>query len=496
MLRIVPLNDVLVRVECDDAIAMELSEYFAFDKPGAAYMQRQQKYKHWDGKIRLFKVRGRTIYRGLIPRVVEFAEARGYACECPPALTKAADVARVNAWAAATLPSHLPNGQELEFRDYQAVSVASCLTEKRHIILSPTGSGKSLIIYTLLSILNPAKRKALLVVPTIGLVSQMVQDFRDYGYTEPIHIIKGGAEKATTTGITVSTWQSIYEMPASYFAQFKCVVVDEVHTAKSASLTGLMEKCLTVPYRFGFTGTIDNTECHRLVLEGLFGSITRSATTDELVKRGYLAKLKVHMCLIDYPADVRKSMNRVPYQDEIDFIVQHRVRNEFISRLVNTTPGNTLVLFQYVEKHGLQLFARIAELAKSTGRQVHYIAGSVDGAERERIRQAVSVGDNHIVVASYGTFQLGVNIPSLRNLVFAHPAKSPIRVLQSIGRMLRTMLGKTSAVLYDVVDDFRRGAYVNHCFKHADERINYYTTEKFTVAMKPINLDHFATLDV
>jgi superfamily II DNA or RNA helicase len=483
LLRIVPVNEVFVRVDCDDAIARELSDYFSFDVPGARFMQRNGR-KHWDGKIRLFKLRDHSIYRGLIPRLKEFADARGYTFTDD----SATDVRRTFALDASL--QRIPLKHAL--RDYQRAALDTALTHERGIILSPTASGKSYIIYLLTQILRT--ERVLIVVPTIGLVSQMAQDFADYGCPEPVYQIQAGVAKRTTSRLTVSTWQSIYQLSPDYFQQFGCVIVDEVHTAKAKSLTGLMEKCTTARYRLGFTGTLDQSECNRLVLEGLFGAVARVATTAALQQQQHLAKLKVNMCILDYPETLRRSLRRSSYVEEIDALVAEAARAEFIAQLVSKLDGNTLVLFQLVQKQGLGLFKRLVELCAATGKTVHYIAGSVDADDRERIRQAVINGGQHVVVASYGTCQAGINIPNLNNLVLAHPSKSMIRVLQSIGRVLRMAKGKAYALLIDIVDDLRVGAYINHVFRHGQERAQFYSSEKFPVSLKPIDMTKFTQI--
>lgn len=480
MLRIVPLNAVYVRVDCDDAIARELSDYFSFEVPGARFMQAKTG-RHWDGKIRLFKLRDHTIYRGLVPRIREFAAARDYPFVDDCQQCRIYDLPSC----LAKIPLKYP------LRDYQQDALRAALLNERNIILSPTGSGKSYIIYLLTQIL---RGKTLIVVPTIGLVAQMTKDFEDYGCPTAIHTIQAGSTKQTDAPLTVSTWQSIYQLPPEYFEQFACVIVDEVHTAKAKSLSGLLEKCIQTRLRFGFTGTLDQTECHRLVLEGLFGDVVRVATTADLQKQQHLAKLKVTMCILDYPESLRRSLRRAQYTDEIDALVAEPARSEFIAHLVSKLGGNTLVLFQLVQKQGLGLFKRVVELCKTNGKQVHYIAGSVDAAAREQVRQAVIAGGQHVVVASYGTCQAGINIPNLDNLVLAHPSKSAIRVLQSIGRVLRMADGKSTALLIDIVDDLRAGAHINHVFRHAEQRTQYYSTEKFPVTLKQIDMAKFTQI--
>ena len=473
-----PVDDVWIRVECDEHVARELSEYFSFDVPGAKFMP-QFKKRYWAGKIHLFKLRGHLIYRGLLPRVLEFAEQRGYPVTNQiPTPSKEYSLAELMQWASKL---ELP----VQPRDYQLSAIQQMLTQRRGIVLSPTGSGKSLIIHLLVQALG---KRTLVVVPTTGLVSQMLADFVSYGAPEQyIQTIQGGHSKAVTAPIVVSTWQSIYDMPKSYFEQFQCVIVDEVHLAKAKSLTGLLEKCTVSPYRFGFTGTLDDMQAHRLILEGLFGSVTKVTTTKQLVENKQLTPLKVKLCVLKYPETTCRDMRKALYQDEVEFLVTHPTRLEIVSRMAASAKGNVLVLFNFVEKHGKPLYQRIQELAPD--RDVHFVSGDVDADDRERIRQWVTNGEQQIIVASYGTFSTGINIPNLHTMIFASPSKSKIRVLQSIGRSLRLHESKSHATLIDVVDDLRIGASVNHTFRHAEARVQYYSAEHFPYTMLELDLD-------
>jgi superfamily II DNA or RNA helicase len=494
MLTIVPVDNVWVRIDCDDAIAHELSDYFTFDVPGAHFMPAAR--KGWDRKIRLFKLRTHTLYRGLVPRIIEFADAHGYE------VTNQVPVP-TPLWPGALLDRIISKiNLPLPLRDYQYAALRFMFDHERGIIQSPTGSGKSYIMYLLVTLMEPTlcrtDAKTLIIVPTLGLVTQMVSDFKSYGYdaVRGIQTITAGQSKDIVELVTVSTWQSIYDMPLSWFDQFGCVIVDEVHLAKAKKIGGIMEKCTKTPYRFGFTGTLDNLQCHRLILEGLFGSVNRVATTNELVKKKQLTPPRVIVMVLEYPDAVKKQLRRCEYTEEIDFIAANVPRNKFLALLCREQKHNTLLLFQLVAKMGVSLFARTQQLISPAGmdspREVWYIDGNTLANNREAIRQHFSHVTNDVLLASYGTTQLGVNIPSLRTLIFAHPSKSLIRVLQSIGRILRLDDGKAKAVIIDVVDDLRYGKWVNHTFKHAEARMAYYAAEKFPVTLRKIPLAMFA----
>ena len=109
-----------------------------------------------------------------------------------------------------------------------------------------------------------------------------------------------------------------------------------------------------------------------------------------------------------------------------------RARNNYIKNLCVGLQGNTLCLFQYVEKHGKVLEELIR--LKDEKRKVFFVYGGVNADEREEIRAITEKSDNAIIVASYGTFSTGINIRNLHNIVFSSPSKSRIRNLQSIGR--------------------------------------------------------------
>lgn len=481
-MKLVAIDDVWMRIECEEHIARELSDYFTFDVPGAQYMQQFRK-RNWNGKIRLFKLRGNLLYRGLADRVHAFAAQRGY---------KVADELGT--------PVPVLDGELDDFitalelpvapRDYQVAAVRKLLDDHRGIILSPTGSGKSLIVHILIQALQVP---TLIVVPTISLVAQMESDLVSYGCDpETIQTIQAGRSKSQRASIIISTWQSIYEQPASYFDHFSCIIVDEVHLAKAKSLVGIMEKCRNTPYRFGCTGTLDDTQVHRLILEGLFGTVTRVTTTHALVQNEQLTPLLVKLCAIKYPLDVCKELRRVPYRDEIDYLLASEARLTIVANMAARAKGNTLVLFNYVEKHGMPLFERIQDIA--VGRTVHFVYGGVEGDDRERIRKLVEQGERHIIVASYGTFSTGVNIPNLQTLIFASPSKSKFRVLQSIGRTLRLHKSKDHATLIDFIDDLRVGSVVNYAYRHAEQRVEYYASERHAYELLEYDLETWVQL--
>ena len=485
-------NESIALVDCDPGIAQGLSEYFSFFVPGYKYM-KLYKRKIWDGKIRLFNVNSHELPAGLYPFVEEFCKRNNYSL-----LTKSSDYGSL-----LDKDEQDPNqiyeyikdlkltsrGQNIEIRDYQFDAVMKALNLNRCVLLSPTGSGKSLIIYCLSQIWlkyltdgfrYPKSGRVLIVVPTTSLVEQMQKDFVDYGLNEKaVHKIYSGKDKDNIeSSIVISTWQSIYKLPQEWFNQFGMVIGDECHGFKSKSLTDIMNKCTEAKYRIGTTGTLDNAQVHHLVLQGLFGKIHRVTTTKALQDNNTLAKLDINIIILKYNEEIRKSLGKVTYQDEIDWIVKNKSRNTFIRNLALDASGNTLVLFNFVEKHGKPLFDMINDKAEED-RKIFYVSGEVETSDREAIREITEKQKNAIIVASLGTFSTGINIKNLHNIIFASPSKSQIKVLQSIGRGLRKADDGRITRLYDITDDLQTKSKKNYALVHGEERIKIYNKEKF-----------------
>lgn len=481
MIKIKQVDSVYIEIECDKGIAKELSSFFTFRVPNSEYNPAFRK-KRWDGKIRLFNILTHKIYAGLLTYVLSFASDRGYKVEYEESLSK--NTTQIEP------PTVYSGGKVIQPHDYQIQAINHALQNRRALLISPTGSGKSLIIYMImLELLQKVDKKILIVVPTTGLVTQLKSDFEDYANTKTIsnhiHLVYGGQQKHTDSRVIISTWQSLYDQPEDYFAQFDAIIGDESHLFKAKSLTKIMTKLKKCEYRIGTTGTLDGTQVHKLVLEGLFGPVFQVTSTKELIDKEVLANLNIECLLLSYPDFEKKEIKRAKYQEEIEWLVLNSKRNTFIANLANRIPGNILVLFNFVEKHGIPLYQQISKLNK---KQAYLICGKTDIEEREEIRKIVDKSDNSVLVASYGTCSTGINIKNIHAIIFASPSKSVIRVLQSIGRGLRKSDTKNKVTLFDIGDDLSWGKYRNHALRHMDERTIIYTNEEFTFKKTKINL--------
>jgi superfamily II DNA or RNA helicase len=476
-------NEVYIKLECEPHILYELQVHFTFEVPGAKFMP-QMRNRHWDGTIRLLSVHTGEIYAGLLDKVIDKLKLYNYTYEfrenkfygLPFEVNEEISHEGVKDYMH-SICTHKP-------RSYQIEGVYSALRYNRKLLISPTASGKSLMIYSLVRYYVDKGQKILLVVPTTSLVEQMYKDFQDYGWDAEsyCHKIYSGKERTTKSPVVITTWQSIYKLEKSWFEDFNVVIGDEAHLFKSKSLIKIMSNLHHAKYRFGFTGTLDGTQTHKWVLEGVFGPSYKITRTVELMKQGHVSKLDINCIVLKHPPQ-RFNV----FEDEIQYIIGHEKRNNFIKNLALDLKGNTLILFSRIEAHGEPLF-NLINSNKNENQKVFFVHGGVNTEERELVREITERENNAIIVASYGVFSTGINIKNLHNVVFASPSKSKIRNLQSIGRVLRKGSNKEKAVLYDISDDCTHNSKKNYTLNHFIERIKLYNEEQFNYEIVTISI--------
>ena len=471
-------DEVFLKISCEAGIAQELCDYFTFTVPGHTFMPAYR-MKIWDGKIRLFNIHNRLLYSGLLEYVFIFAEKRDYEVKPDGDWWKPRKIEKNEKFLENLKLPFAP-------RDYQFEGFHHALSYKKSLLVSPTASGKSLIIYLIVRALNV---KTLIIVPTTSLVSQLYADFQEYGWDSAkyCHQVYAGQDKVSDKQVVISTWQSIYKLGKKIFEPYKLVVGDEAHGFKSKSLTSIMTKCVNAEYRIGTTGTLDGTQTHKLVLEGLFGKVYKVTSTAKLIDRKQLAPFRVDIIILKYPDVICEQFRKIKYADELEFIVGHEKRNKYIRNLVLSLKGNTLLLFRLVKKHGRILYDMIKEKTNDN-RKTFFVFGGTETETREQIRAIAETEQDAIIVASYGVFSTGINIRNLHNIVFSSPSKSRIRNLQSIGRGLRLSDTTDKTTLYDIADDLRWKNRKNYAYRHHEDRIKIYDEEKFPYKIHNISL--------
>ena len=483
VLKVEKLNSVYLKIEAEADVRRELTDYFSFEVPGYKFTP-QFRNRVWDGKIRLYSYATGQLYVGLYPYLKDWCKRKNVQ------IVESNEILKKNDLSAAAQDGLIESlDTSITPRDYQIDAFRYAVQYERGLILSPTASGKSLIAYMLVKYyLNMIDNNILIIVPTTSLVEQLYKDFKDYGFDVENNVSRNyhGYEIEEDKRVVISTWQSLYKMPKTFFADFGAVIGDEAHLFKAVSLTKIMTKLTNCEYRIGMTGTLDGTKTHKLVLEGLFGRVNKVVSTKELIDKKQLADLKIICLVLKHTEAEAKAIYKEKYHKELEYLAQSEKRNKYIRNLATALNGNTLILFQLVEKHGKDLYELIR--TKAGDRKVFFVYGGVDAEQRERVREITEKTDNSIIVASYGTFSTGINIRNLHNIIFASPSKSRIRNLQSIGRGLRIGDSKETATLYDISDDLTYKDKKNFTLTHFQERINIYNEEGFTYEIHSVDL--------
>jgi len=493
------INEVYLRVTSEAGVEAELSEYFSYFVDGYKYMP---KYKAgiFDGKLRLYNLGRKTLYVGLYTNLQTFAERNNYELievsnDEHQYINKFNDLdeKEVHDWVVAL--DHTSKGQNVDTYEHQLSAIYTALNENRVTLESPTSSGKSLIIYSIIRWHVENNHRILLIVPTTQLCEQIYSDFDDYSSESDWNVedhcqrLYSGKDKKISKSVLISTWQSLLPMVKAdkeCLQFFDCVVCDEVHLASGASIGSIMESLVDTKYRIGLTGTLSESKANKLQICGLFGRQEKVITTRELMDQGKVVELDIRCLVIKHCEEDCKLVKKADYASELDFIVTRQKRNEFIANLALATKGNTLLLVTWIDKHLIPL-AEIIK-AKANGRKIYVMYGDVPAAEREAMRLSMEHEEDVIVIASSAVASTGVNMPSIENIILGAAGKSKIRNLQSIGRGLRLKKGKSKCRLFDIADDLSVGKYQNHLLKHFKERLDIYSREQFEFKIIPVKL--------
>lgn len=483
-------DQLYCKVQADNEVIEGLADDLSFYVPGYKFTPKF-KAGQWDGRIKLLDKRSGRVYKNLIPKILRWADQNEHSVE----LVDREKFKPKVKWDKSWLDNWAKYGK-MKPHQHQLDYVDAIMRQNQGLILSPTSSGKSYVIYLCIRYyLENCDGDILITVPTTSLVEQLYSDFESYAVdwdvSEHVQMLYGGKDKTDKKRVLISTWQSCFNNPPEFFQRFDAYFCDEAHGADAKSLSGIIDKLKHASMRVGLTGTLDGTVVHELDLVGRFGFVIKKITTRELMDMGLVSKLSIICHRIKYPYEESNAVIKAKaYDKEVDYIVKHEKRNDFVSEIALKAAGNTLVLFNFIEKQGKPLKEKLEKLASENGKTVLYIAGSVKTLERETIRNIMETRNDVVLLASFGTLSTGVNIKNIENIVFAHPYKARIKSLQSIGRGLRVKEGKEGVTLHDICDDFSvvrgRKEKVNFLLNHFVERLKTYRSEEFDYEIRKI----------
>lgn len=487
------VNASFIRIYTEDAgIRQDIDDNFTYDEPGFV----KNKWTKWNGQVRLFKRRGNTLPYGCLQMLLQMAKDRNWSFDLDSAFKT--DISKVTReelvdWVN-TLNIH-SNGMPIDPYDYQHDALYLGVRFGRYVALAATSAGKSLIAYLLTRyyemLSNDDGKKILIIVPSQMLVDQLYSDFKDYSsangwqVSSLVHTIMEGKPKNANKMVYISTWQSIYEEDEEYFKQFGRVICDEVHLASGKSITTIMNNCTNAYQRVGMTGTLKAEKIHPILVMSLFGPIKRVVTTKQLIDAGRATEVFIKMFQLNYDQEEAAYVSECSYQKELEFLIGHNSRNKMLGSLAASVKGNTLVMFERLE-HIENVKAQLDKL--NHGKKIYVITGAVDRDERADIKAIAEQEDGVIVLGTRGCVSTGLSIKKLRNLIFAHPSKSIITILQAVGRIIRLHDEKGSAHVYDPIDNFLYDEKPNYTLRHALERWQIYKDAEMPVDFKKIGM--------
>lgn len=514
----IKIDNNWMEVRCiDHDIKNHISDFFTFEPANIKY----RKNKKWDGLIRLYNKRNNRLYAGLINILAIFCKKNSLSLEIDPLLIKINEVKEsdILEWIMTDLKPTTDLGDKLIPYDYQIDALYNAIKYNRITLLAATSSGKSFIIYALVRyyqlIINDINKSHLIIVPDKGLVEQLYQNFEefsqnneDWNVYDNCQKITGDYEKIIKKEIVISTWQSIYENDREYFEQFESIIIDETHKAKNESFKSIFEKCPHIKYRVGVTGTLNDVQVDKLVINGLIGRVKKIVTTNQLQQKKRAAQTQVNIIQLNYSNSERKKLYELKniiknenkslinvqtlvYQGEQNFINENKKRNSLIVDFLDSFKNkNSLVLAERVETHIEKLYEEAKHRLKD--KHVFIIIGTgkykTRKEEKAKIKEFVNNNDNCIIFSSFKLMGTGQSIRRLHNLLFVSSYKAPITIKQAIGRIIRLHSSKIKAHIYDFVDEISYNNIANIALKHAIERMKIYKEEKHDIKRIVVNI--------
>jgi superfamily II DNA or RNA helicase len=383
-------------------------------------------------------------------------------------------------------------------RNYQFEGILNAYNKKRTILISPTSSGKSLIIYALAKIFKNeiyGDKKILIIVPRIQLVEQLFLNFKEYdvnckeSISENVKMIYSEYDKIILEHhkIVISTWQSLNNFKDDkFFKKVKYILTDEVHNSEDIEKQSLTTKCLikivrsctNAKYRIGLTGTLssENEEdemLKRKSVEGLYGKAIQLTTSKHLQDKKYTPRVKIKGIIFDY--GMVKSSKISTYTKELQYYRKTDGKIDFVINKLKKTEKNIIILFKTLP-YGKRIFKALKKKFKN--KRVWYIDGQIDIKDRLKAQEEMDKSDNNIIIGTFATFGEGISINNVFYLFMIEDIKSRQKVIQAIGRGMRLYKDKDEIIVYDMIDKIekvnKKSKTTGIAYRHMLDRQKYY----------------------
>jgi len=443
------LDNVTVGVEAGvTKIAPPLSfkyEYYKKSPSGGRYPKSFRK------KAIFGEAGSRYFYVGLLKKVEEYLTKNNISYEV-------SGILEPFPW---ELEPYIPG---ITFRSDQNRLLNAILHGQRGVIESPMGSGKTILAFGLISAYPSAR--TLYLCPNISIVTQTHIELKEKGFKDIS--VAGDGSKDFSGKIAVSTIQTAVRQDLFEIGnKFDIVIIDEIHLA--SGIDGTLSKILSsisAPVRLGLTATLPKEPGKRLTIEGLIGPKLGSLGREEAMNAGILVRPKVRLVPVPY----NKAVGRIKKYDKLykEGIVRNRARNRLIAfeALKVIKDCGSVIIFVFELEH----LRNVAGELERISLPFEIVEGNTDAEIREKIRIDTEAQKTKCVLSSV-VWREGINIKSLGGVILGTGWKAEGQLLQSVGRSLRRIEGKDSAVIVDFLDPYQSLA------EHAIQRIGVFVRE-------------------
>lgn len=476
----VKLDHINGQILCDDPRILEAA-IKKFSIPVENYwFIPAYKSGRWDGKIRFINFDG-TFYNGIYHRLLKYVRNDEiYEVVIDPKYDVHKDTNELKQDFFKVTEATLNSSMVPYLHQFRGALKSLYFT--RGICEHVTSSGKSLTISLIVNYLYQKDKnsKILILVPKLDLIEQFSENLVTYGISSELIGKFCGYQKDTTQPFIVSTWQSMHKQK-DLLKQFNILIVDECHGLKADIVRSVTEKMINADFRIGVTGTMPDSKCDYMLIEGVLGPVIDRVGYTELQEAHQISDIAITVVQINYPEAVTSKMLFDDFTAEKDFIEGDEKRNKIICKIAHEytkKDKNVLILVKKID-HSETLFKMLDDM----GVNVEIVTGETKMGDRNSIRKDVEKSGGNVIVATVGVYSTGVSINRLHTVIFASAGKSKIQTLQSVGRGLRLHSTKSILNLYDICENLKFSQ------QHSKKRVQYYEKNNFTVTKKDININ-------
>lgn len=478
IIRIINENIVLI-ISKDEKIHNHF--YKRFGLYTKSYMfSKLYKLGRWDGKINFYSANGKT-YLNLLPEILE------YIIENKLNYIISDEREKFTFKQFKIEKTFLPN---IVLAQHQIDACNSIINANGGIILAATGSGKTYITAALSKYYNEHYNfRVIMIVPTKDLIEQSYKRFIKAGLEKDKIGVFYADKKEINAEILISTWQSLQHFP-ELVGQFKAIIVDECHGTTGAVLKDLIVKGGSLsPIKIGVTGTLPTDEVEKMSVKVSLGDVKYNIEPVDLIEMGWLAKLKINFLILkenfkpQYESFLKTcapTVKKLTYNQfllklfpdyfvEKKYLMDNQERLKYVSETIEQVMkleklNNSLVLVNNISTG--------KELEKNIPNSI-FVKRDKDLMERKKIYESFDKNDGVCVIATYKLISTGLDVPRIFNLFLLDMGESFIKVIQSIGRGLRTGDDKTYLKVFDITSNLK------YSKSHMSSRKKYYNLKKY-----------------